>query len=154
MITSRSQDITGFLLVIVFVLLLLIVAGDGLFVPVGYYLAVSLVAFAVALLFRPRPGFLVGVALALSVIFIVYLWVALTADHVEGLLILGQVFSLPGALLGLLLAAWKIRRRVGSSSIAALLIAAGGVLLGFLINQILVCNTLMYCGVFSLRFLL
>lgn len=71
------------------------------------------------------------------------------ASRPEGLLALGHLFSLPGAVVGALIAAVLLRRHASTGPAFALIIGFAGVVVGFFINQLLVCNTVMWCGPLS-----
>lgn len=146
MINSFLQDVAGFTLVFLFLIFTVLIQGDSLYVGLWYYFGVAVTAFVITVLIRPRPGFLTGVSIALAMIFAFYLQINQGNSRPDGLLALAHLFSLPGALIGLLAAGWIVRQRTASSSIAALLVAMLGVAAGFLLNQLLLCRTLMYCG--------
>lgn len=146
MINSFFQDVVGFTFVLLLLIFTVLIQGDSLYVGLWYYFAVAGTAFVITVLIRPRPGFLTGVSVALAMIFVFYLQINQGGSRPDGLLVLAHLFSLPGALIGLLAAGWVVRQRTASSSIAALLLAMLGVTIGFFLNQLLLCRTLMYCG--------
>ena len=69
----------------------------------------------------------------------------------EGLLGLGHLSSLNGALLVVLGAAFAARRKEISSPLTCFLLGFGGLGVGYFVNQLVVCNTLMWSGHLSLR---
>ncbi len=71
-----------------------------------------------------------------------------SAERPEGLLALGHLTSLPGAAIGIVLAL-LVARRIQTPALI-LLAAFSGLLTGFFVNQLVVCNTVMWCGPLSL----
>ena len=138
--------------VIAFLLLpLLVVAvkGDPLYVGLWYYLVLPLAVVGGAALARPGRWFLVGVAAAVSLSLLAYQWIQLTRARPEGLLVLGHLFSLPGAFIGGLGVAIIARLRGWKGSLRLFWIGLGTAAAGFMIAQTIICNTLMYCGMLS-----
>jgi hypothetical protein len=123
-----------------------LIRGDSLYVGLWYYFAVPAVFIGLCALFRPAPPLLLGVNVALIVSFISYLSINWLASKPEGLLGLGHIFSLPGALVGSLAVAAAAKRYGILSPVALLFLGIGGTGGGFLINQLVVCNTVMWCG--------
>ncbi|UWX04228.1 hypothetical protein H1235_02575 [Pseudoxanthomonas sp. NC8] len=126
----------------------MLLAGDPVYVGLWYYLAVPAVALGLTALLRARPLFLSGASLAVAITLLAYMCINWRAARPDGLVALGHLFSLPGAAVGLLLAAVPVRR--ARHPLAALLLGLGGLLGGFLANQLVVCNTVMWCGPFSM----
>jgi len=124
----------------------LVAPKDAFFFPNFLYFFGSQVAVLVLLLlFRPRPAVVSGAAAAVPTylcVFLLYLW--FHPDR-EGLAILGYFFSLPGAVIGGGVAKFCLRRRLLNREIVAVLVSTGFVFAGLLINQAVVCNTMMYC---------
>lgn len=122
--------------------------GDPLYIGIWYYLVVPTAAIAIGVMASAKPLFLLGTSLAVSVTLLIYAAVNLSLARPEGLLALGHLFSLPGAAAGTLIGAFLSRRL--SRPISVLALGFAGTLVGFLLNQLVVCNTLMWCGAFSL----
>jgi uncharacterized membrane protein YGL010W len=122
--------------------------GDPLYVGVWYYLVVPTAAIAIGVMARAKPLFLLGTSLAVSVTLLIYVAVSLSLARPEGLLALGHLFSLPGAAAGTLIGAFLARRL--STPISVLALGFAGTLVGFFLNQLVVCNTVMWCGALSL----
>lgn len=82
---------------------------------------------------------------------LIYMNIMASLDHPEGLFVLGHVFSMPGMLLGVAASAWLLRYRV-KASLPWIVAGIGflGAALGFIVAQMIVCNTLMYCGPLSI----
>ena len=149
---SRSIDATLAAAVSLAVILIVIVKGDALYVGIWYYAVVPAVVLGLCAALRVNALFLLGASLALAVTFISYLAINWNAARPEGLLALGHLFSLPGAVAGALIAAALLRALTSRVAILALFVGFVGVILGFFANQLLVCNTVMWCGSLSLSF--
>jgi len=130
-------------------MVLVLILGDAMYIGIWYYLVVPLISLIIAWAFKSPPFFQTGAVLGLSITFLIYLGINWNADHPEGLLGLGHLFSLPGAAIGLVVTAYlaKIRHIIGS--LIGFSLGFLGVLAGFFINQVVVCNTVMWCGLLS-----
>lgn len=122
-------------------------AGDPLFIGPWYYLAVSAGAIGLAAMLRGRPPFLSGVSCAATITLLAYMAINWHAARPEGLLGLGHLASLPGAGMGIVVGAILARWHRGG--VAIFLCGLLGLLGGFLLNQLAVCNTLIWCGPLS-----
>jgi hypothetical protein len=122
--------------------------GDPLYLGTWYYLAVPLTAITIGVIARAKPLFVLGTSLAVSLTLLIYAAVNLSLARPEGLLALGHLFSLPGAAAGTLIGAFLSRRL--SRPISVLALGFGGALVGFFLNQLVVCNTVVWCGALSL----
>ena len=147
---SRSLDATLAAVVSFAVILMVIVKGDALYVGLWYYFVVPSVLLGLCASLRPKPLYLFGASLALCITLIFYLTLNWRASRPEGILGLGHTFSLPGAIAGALIAAVLLRRYASVGPISALITGFAGVMVGFFINQLLLCNTVMWCGPISL----
>lgn len=147
---SRSLDAVLAVVVSLAVILIVIVKGDALYVGLWYYSVVPVVLLGLCAALRAKALFLFGASLALSMTFIFYMVANWHASRPEGLLALGHLFSLPGAVVGALIAAVLLRRHASTGPAFALIIGFAGIVVGFFINQLLVCNTVMWCGPLSL----
>lgn len=149
--SSKTQD----LLIAIFVCLLIVtsvlIVGDSVFFGIWYYFAVFFTTIYIASFFKPIPFFQTGAAIGIAIIFLTYLHINWSSSRPEGLLGLGHLFSLPGAALGLIISAIALKRVNTKMSGAAFLFGLLGILIGFFINQLLVCNTLMWCGLLSIE---
>ena len=72
------------------------------------------------------------------------------ATRPEGLLGLGHLFSLPGAFIGVLVTAIVARKKAATHPFVLFLFGFVGLLVGYFLNQLVVCNTVMWCGPLSL----
>ena len=124
--------------------------GDQMYVGIWYYIVIPFSAFILTVLLKPSSFYLTGVGLAILVSYTPYYWQNLASTNPEGLLGLGHVFSLPGFFLGIILSAFYLKNK-GKSAYFAALIGFSGPLLGYVINQLVVCNSVMYCGSFLTR---
>lgn len=103
-------------------------------------LALLIVAFATA-----RPTVLLGAALALTMFLWLYsVWVA-SLTKAEGLIWLGYVSAMPGAVLGGVVAGWLVGRE-RLVFVGGLFVAFATVSAGLAINVGLLCTTLMRCS--------
>jgi hypothetical protein len=120
---------------------------DAYFIPnLMFYWLPQLAVLTLLWPFSPRPAVVAGVALALATYLGLFgAWV-FSHPHPDSMAWLGYLFSLPGAAIGSISSALWLRGRLTYGTIAASCIAAGLVFVGILINQTIVCKTLMYCG--------
>ncbi len=123
--------------------------GDGMYVGLWYYFVVPLVILGLSAAFKLTSSFYTGVSTAIAISFIIYLSINWTATRPEGLLGLGHLFSLPGGFLMVLITAFILKRKNNCLPIHNLILGFFSFTIGFLLNQIVVCNSLMYCGVLS-----
>lgn len=145
---SRKVDATIALSVALIPAVAQLLLGDPLYLGAWYYLAVPLTAITIGAITRAKPPFLLGTSLAVSVTLLVYALMNLSLARPEGLLALGHLFSLPGAAAGTLIGAFLSRRL--SRPISVLALGFAGTLVGFFLNQLVVCNTVIWCGALSL----
>ena len=102
---NRAQD-AGIAASVTIALFAIVTAkGDALYAGLWYYVAVPLAILGLCAAFKPPPAFITGASIALTTIFLAYLSINWSASRPKGLLVLGHMFSLPGALIGGLLAA-------------------------------------------------
>lgn len=120
---------------------------DADFIPnVLFFWLPQLAVLALLWPLRPRGAVVAGAALALATYLGLFdAWV-FSRSHPDSMAWLGYLFSLPGAAVGSILSALWLRGRLTYGAIAVSCIAASLVLVGILINQTIVCKTVMYCG--------
>jgi hypothetical protein len=145
---SRTLDATLAATVALCLSVVALFVGDPLYVGFWYYLVVPAVALGLAAAFRAKPLFLFGTSLAVTITLIAYMSINWRATRPEGLLALGHLCSLPGAGVGIVLGALSAKRV--QRPIVVLLLSLLGLLSGFFINQLIVCNTVMWCGPLSM----
>ncbi|MHA6195424.1 hypothetical protein ACX3YG_13745 [Pseudomonas wadenswilerensis] len=147
---SRRNDLICSLLLIAALFLFICMRGDTLYIGSWYYLAVPLATLLPGLMWRAPALFLSGSAVAALASLLLYMAIMASLKQPEGLLGLGHFFSAPGLLAGAAFAAWLLRSRV-RVTLPWLVAGIGflGAALGFLIAQLLVCSSVMYCGVLS-----
>ncbi|ELF6205346.1 hypothetical protein [Pseudomonas putida] len=151
MTVSRRDDLTYAILMITAVFLYSSMCADPLYTGLGYLLAVPAVTLIPGLILRAPALFLTGTTVTAIATLLIYMKIMSSLDHTEGMLGLGHMFSVPGMLIGAGVSAWLLRDRVKTR--LPWIVAGIGVLgaaLGFMIAQIVVCNTLMYCSALSL----
>lgn len=151
MTIGRKEDITYTLLLITPVLLYASMGADPLYTSAWYLLGVPVVALLPGLLLRAPPLFLTGTTAAALASLLIYVAIQSSLSRPDGLLALGHLFSLPGLLAGAGVSAWLLRHGMKASlpwrvAGVAFLGAAGG----FMVAQMIVCNTLMYCAALSI----
>lgn len=150
MIYTRAFD-ASLAIAIAFTMVLLVISkGDPLYLGLWYYIAVPVVVLAACAAFRPVPLFLFGAALAIAISMLSLMSVNWLASRPQGLLGLGHIFSLPGAFLVVLGTAFVTRKKQIIRPFVAFLLGLVGFGGGYFINQLVVCNTVMWCGPLSL----
>lgn len=152
MVTGRRKDLAYSILLIISILLYQSTGHDPLYAGNWYLPGVPVAILLACLLLRTPALFITGTTAAAIASLLLYMKVMLNQPHPDGLLVLGHLFSLPGLLIGTSVSAWLLRHRIKASLpwlVAG--IAFMGAALGFLAAQMVVCNTLMYCGVLSIR---
>ncbi|AWY44193.1 hypothetical protein DKY63_31500 [Pseudomonas putida] len=150
MTVGFRDDLACSILLFVPVLLYANMGVDPLYAGVWYLLGVPLAALVPGLILRVPALFLTGTTAAVIASLLVYMNIMFSLPRSEGLLVLGHLFSMPGLLVGAGVSAWLLRCRVKASLpwlVAA--IAFLGAIIGFMIAQMILCSTLMYCGALS-----
>jgi hypothetical protein len=150
MAVIRALDISLAIAVALAMVALVVFKGDALYLGLWYYITVPLVILGVCAAIRPAPLFLSGVGLAIAISMLVLMSVNWRAARPEGLLGLGHIFSLPGAIVVVVAAALRARNLQIVRPFPAFLLGFGGYGGGYFMNQLLVCNTVMWCGPMSL----
>ncbi|HGW4869710.1 TPA: hypothetical protein ACNIGS_001533 [Pseudomonas aeruginosa] len=103
------------------------------------------------LILRAPALFFTGTTFTAIATLLIYMKIMSSLDHTAGMLAPGHMFSVPGMLIGAGVSAWLLRDRVKTR--LPWIVAGVGVLgaaLGFMVAQMVVCITLMYCGALSL----
>lgn len=93
----------------------------------------------------PRPSVFAGLAFALALYLALFGSWLLSRQRAESLAWLGYLFSLPGAIIGALLAIIFLSHRRENRAVAIGATVAAFTFIGIAANQILVCSTVMYC---------
>lgn len=151
MTVGFKEDLACSILLFAPVLLYAIVGGDPLYSGFWYLLGVPVAALLPGLILRAPALFLTGTTAAAIASLLIYMNVMFSLARPEGLLVLGHLFSVPGMLLGTGVCAWLLKYRVKASLpwlVAGM--AFLGAVIGFMIAQMILCSTLMYCGALSL----
>jgi hypothetical protein len=151
MTVGRREDLAYSILLITPVLLYASIGANPLYTGSGYLVAVPAAAIVLGLIIRTPALFLTGTTAAAVATLLIYMNIMASLDHPEGLFGLGHVFSMPGMLLGAAASGWLLRDRV-KASLPWIVTGIGflGTALGFMVAQMIVCNTLMYCGPLSI----
>ena len=139
------MDRNIFMGIVAATIVLVLIVGDIMYIGIWYYLAIPIAAFIVTAFFKPSSFFLTGIGLAIFITYIPYYWRNLTATNLEGLLGLGHLSSLPGLFIGIIFSAVYLK----SKNKSVYFTAGFGFsvsLMGYAINQLIICNSLMYCG--------
>lgn len=151
MTVGRRDDIAYSILLMTPVLLYTSTGADPLYTDAWYLLGAPGAMLLPGLILRAPALFLTGTTAAAIASLLMYVIIQFSLPRPDGLLALGHIFSMPGMLVGTAVSAWLLRYRVKASlpwlvaSIAFL-----GATLGFMVAQMIVCNTLLYCGVLSI----
>jgi ABC-type Fe3+ transport system permease subunit len=119
---------------------------DSWFLPnLLFYWVPQLFVLAFFCLKPPRPAVFTGIALALSIYLALFAAWLLSRQRPESMAWLGYLFSLPGAVIGALVAiAWLDRKNeLRAVNIGA--VVGTATLLGIAVNQAVVCSTVLYC---------
>jgi hypothetical protein len=145
---SRSLDATLAAAVALSLPVVVLLSGDPIYVGLWYYLVVPAVALGLAVAFRAKPLFHFGTSLAVATTLLAYMSINWSAARPEGLLALGHLFSLPGAGTGIALGVIFAKRF--QHPLVVLFLGLLGPLSGFFINQLVVCNTVIWCGPLSM----
>ncbi|KPG96213.1 hypothetical protein [Pseudomonas sp. RIT-PI-r] len=150
MTVGRRDDLAYSILLITPVLLYASIGANPLYTGSGYLVAVPAAVFVLGSIFRTPALFLTGTTAAAVATLSIYMNIIASLDHPEGLFGLGHVFSMPGMLVGASASAWLLRYRV-KASLPWIVAGIGflGTALGFIVAQMVMCNTLMYCGPLS-----
>ncbi|MDP9689815.1 UNVERIFIED_ORG: hypothetical protein J2W82_003483 [Pseudomonas mohnii] len=150
MTVGRRDDLAYSILLIAPVLLYASIGANPLYTGSGYLGAVPAAVFVLGLIFRTPALFLTGATAAAVATLLIYMNIIASLDHPEGLIGLGHMFSMPGMLVGAAASAWLLKYRV-KASLPWIVAGIGflGAALGFMVAQMIVCNTLMYCGPLS-----
>jgi hypothetical protein len=147
---SRSNDILLATFISLGVTFLALIKGDALYLGIWYYLAVPAIILSLCATLRPAPLFLTGASLGIAITLLCVMSVNWKSSNPEGLLGLGHVSSLPGAIIGVIIAALIAKKKIIEFPYTSFSMGLGGLLVGYLINQTIVCNTVMWCGPLSI----
>ena len=145
---TRAQDILLATAIALPLPIIVMWHGDPLYLGLWYYFVVPAVALSISFALRSSPLFLTGVSLAIVATLLTYMSINWRAARPEGLLGLGHLFSLPGLVIGLIVGAHLSKST--NRPVIALLLGLLAALAGFLFNQLMVCNTVMWCGPLSI----
>ena len=115
----------------------------GYFLYFGLY---PLILIFLCHLFKTRKYHLTGISFALLMQYFVYMFMSKSGDT-NGLVWLGYFFTIPGLIMGVLLSCYLIIKR--KLNLKNITIGFLFPFLGFLLNHIALCNTLMYCKFIS-----
>lgn len=126
-------------------------AGNTLHLGYGYLIGTPIIMLIPGLVLRARALFLTGTTVAVIVSLMAYMAIVSSLGREGGLFGLGHLFSAPGMFLGASVAAWLLRGRINASLpwiVAGFAFLCAG--LGFMVGQMIVCTTVLYCGALSL----
>lgn len=122
--------------------------GDPLHAGILYYSLAWICLTGVAQLAKAPPLFTTGAAIALAASVIFYWAWQASLLRPQGLLGFGHLFSLPGFGIAAAFAAVSARRRRLPPG-AAFLVGFVACCAGFAAAQVVVCRTMIFCGVLS-----
>jgi hypothetical protein len=150
----EQQDYTNesFVLLLCLVLGVVVAAvlapkGEYFFMNFAFYWIPQIVVVGILVPFSSRPAVVSGAAIILSVYLVVYgIWLTLTKTDDAGLAWLGYLFSLPGGAIGAEVGANFIKKNNFQRAMVVGAFAAASTTFGLVANQLIICNTVMYCG--------
>ncbi len=148
-----KDDLLYSVVLVTLVLIYASTAGNALYLGYWYLVGVSAIALLPGLISRAPALFLTGTTAAVSLTLLIYMSVISSLGRDGGLMGLGHLFSVPGMFIGTSISAWLLRFRLNASLgwiIAGVAFVGAG--LGFMIAQVIVCNTVMFCDELSYRF--
>ncbi|MBP5946718.1 MULTISPECIES: hypothetical protein [unclassified Pseudomonas] len=144
------SDLVAAILLIVPLFLFASMGTDPFYSGTWYLSGVPLVALIPGLISRAPALFLTGTTAAAITTLLIYNSLMSSMGREAGLVGLGHLFSVPGMLVGTCLSIWFLKYRVKATLpwiVASVAFLGAG--LGFLLAQMIVCNTLIYCGALS-----
>lgn len=141
---SRAHDLKISLSMVIFSLFAVVLNGDYLYVGLWYYAVVLAIGVLLGAISSSRPLFVTGVVSAIDLTLLFYAYH--NSSLREGMLVLGHLLSMSGAIVGILVSAGFIRKLEVVNGFAVFGFSIVGVLLGFSIAQFFVCNSLVSCG--------
>ncbi|OUM29928.1 hypothetical protein [Pseudomonas putida] len=150
MTIGRRDDLAYSILLITPLITYASTGADPLYTGAWYLLGVPVATLLPGLILRVPALFLTGTTAAALASLLAYMNIMFSLPRPDGLLALGHLFSMPGMLVGSGMSAWLLRHRVKASLpwlVAG--IAFLGATLGFMVVQMLVCTTVIYCGALS-----
>ncbi|HOO41437.1 MAG TPA: hypothetical protein PK425_00510 [Syntrophales bacterium] len=113
-----------------------------------YFLLVPIIMNRLTASLRSDASYLSGVAAAVAVTFLVYRLLFWYFPSWDIAFVVGHMYSLPGLLLG----AWAfsyLKVQGVKDSLLAFLFGFSGAIIGFILNQLYLCNTDIWCGCLS-----
>jgi hypothetical protein len=126
----------------------LIAVAAGFHKLIGTFLILPTVFVVAGALLRASPLFLTGSSLALSTTNFLYI-ASLTSNsdtNSSGFVVMFLVISTGIGLLGAIVASLLLRRFVFKGPTLALIIGFAGITIGFFGSQLVICNSMLYCG--------
>lgn len=145
------EDLSCSMVLIILVLGYASTGGNTLYLVFWYLIGVPVVMLLPGLILRSRALFLTGTTAATVVTLLVYMTIVSSSDRDGGLVGLGHLFSVPGMVVGTSVSTWLLRFRVNARLpwiVAGFAFLGAG--FGFMIAQVIVCTTAMYCGALSM----
>ena len=134
-----------FITIAIVTIAIVIFVGDALYIGLWYYIAIPAIAYLICIPFKPEKFFLSGAGIAILLAYTPYFIHNLLAKSPEGLIGLGHLYSLPGLYIGIIFAVIYLQHHKTHTPLI-FMIGLCGTLGGFLINQFISCNTLLYCN--------
>ncbi len=112
----------------------------------AWYWGPHLAVLVLVSMCKPRSAVIAGIAFGMTIYLAAFGMWALKRLHPDPMVWLGYLFTLPGALAGAGIALYIQKREANLGPLATTMAALCCVLLAITFNQIVVCNTLMYCS--------
>ena len=118
----------------------------GVFVNFLYFGLYPIVFVGLLTLFKIPKYSCTAISIVILAQYIIYFF--LSRSDTNGLVWLGYFFTIPGLLIGAITACYITLRKIPSNPSPFIFFAIALFLtaLGFALNQLLLCNTVMYCG--------
>lgn len=104
------------------------------------------IIIALLMVLRFRPAVISGCAIVLFIYFVCYWAWMQSLPAMEALAWLGYYFSLPGVIVGAIIAGIYSKYHLYDQIFKTILISVLLTFIGLLISQIIVCNTVIYCS--------
>lgn len=111
-----------------------------------FFILPSAFLLGIFLPYSPRPAAVAALAAVLALYLVGFHWWLFSDGNPESLAWLGYLASLPGIAIGAIASAFALKRKSAAGVFEVFAFTTFCALVGLLLNQALVCSTVMYCG--------
>lgn len=118
-----------------------------MFSNVGFFWLPQAIVLYIFIPSSSRSAVISGTAIVLSLYLAVFGTWIFSRQHPDSMAWLGYIFSLPGAGVGTLIGTFFIKQRNFNNAIVIGVVSALFTLVGLLVNQTIICGTVLYCGI-------